>query len=77
GKVSDPVKQILDLIAEGDVILAGGHLSAQELFLVFDEARARGVKKMLVNHPTYIVGCTEDDIRGLVALGAYMEHSIC
>ncbi|MBN8944044.1 MAG: hypothetical protein J0H01_31330 [Rhizobiales bacterium] len=77
GKVSDPVKQILDLIAEGDVILSGGHLSAQELFLVFDEARARGVKKMLVNHPTYIVGCTEEDIRGLVALGAYMEHSIC
>jgi Family of unknown function (DUF6282) len=77
GRVSDPVKQILDLIAEGDIILAGGHLSAQELFLVFDEARSRGVKKMLVNHPTYIVGCTEEDIRGLVALGAYMEHSIC
>ena len=77
GRVSDPVKQILDLIAEADVILAGGHLSVQELFLVFEEARARGVRKMLVNHPTYIVGCTEEDIRGLVALGAYMEHSIC
>lgn len=77
GRVTDPVKQILDLIAEADVILAGGHLSAQELFLVFEEARSRGVRKMLVNHPTYIVGCTEEDIRGLVALGAYMEHSIC
>ena len=77
GRVADPVKQILDLIAEADVILAGGHLSVQELFLVFEEARSRGVRKMLVNHPTYIVGCTEEDIRGLVALGAYMEHSIC
>jgi hypothetical protein len=35
------------------------------------------VKKMLVNHPTYLIGCTDDDIRSLVAAGAYMEHSIC
>jgi len=35
------------------------------------------VKKMLVNHPTYLVGCTDADIRSLVGLGAYMEHSIC
>ena len=77
GKVSDDTKHVLDLIAEADIILAGGHLSASELFLVFDEAKRRGVKKMIVNHPTYVVGCTDDDIRGLVKLGAYMEHSIC
>ncbi len=77
GRLIDDVKQILDLIAEGNVILAGGHLSVPELFAVFEEARARGVTKLLVNHPTYIVGCTDADIRGLVALGAVMEHSIC
>jgi hypothetical protein len=77
GQVSDSVRQILDLIAEADIILSGGHLSASELFLVFEEARARGVKKLLVNHPTYIVNCTDEDIRGLVSLGASMEHSIC
>ena len=68
---------MLDLIAEGDIILAGGHLPASELHLVFAEAKKRGVKKMLVNHPTYIVGCTDEDIRQMVALGVYMEHSIC
>ena len=36
-----------------------------------------GVKKMMVNHPTYIVGCTDEDIRQMVRLGVYMEHSIC
>jgi hypothetical protein len=77
GRITDPVKQILDLIAEGDIIVAGGHLSAAELCLVFDEARSRGVRKMIINHPTYIVGCTDADIRTLVGLGAYMEHSIC
>lgn len=77
GKVSDATKQVLDLIAQADIILAGGHLPASEIHLVFEEARRRGVKKMIVNHPTYIVNCSDDDIRGLVALGAYMEHSIC
>jgi hypothetical protein len=66
GQVLDPLKQILDLIAADDVILAGGHLSAAEMLVVFAEARQRGVKKLLVNHPTYIVRCTDDDIRGLL-----------
>jgi hypothetical protein len=77
GNVSDATRQVLDLIADADIILAGGHLPAAELFLVFEEARRRGVKKMIVNHPTYVVGCSDDDIRGLVSLGAFMEHSIC
>ncbi|MGG5818580.1 DUF6282 family protein [Falsiroseomonas sp. HW251] len=77
GQVSDVTKQVLDLIAEGDIILAGGHLDAAEMIKVFAEAKRRGVRKMLVNHPTYMIGCTDDDIRELVSLGAHIEHSIC
>ena len=76
GRLSDATKEVLDLIAEGDIILAGGHLPASELIMVFEEAGKRGVKKMLVNHPTYIVGCTDEDMKALVELGAYLEHSI-
>jgi hypothetical protein len=77
GKLIDEAKQICDLIAEGDIILAGGHLHVSELFVLFEEAKRRGVKKMLVNHPSYVIGCSDEDIRGLVSLGAYIEHSIC
>jgi hypothetical protein len=77
GAISDAAKACLDIIAEANIILAGGHLPARELHLLFDEARRRGVQKMLVNHPTYLIGCTDADIRSLVGLGAYMEHSIC
>jgi hypothetical protein len=42
GRLLDPVKQVLDLIAEGDIILAGGHLPVVEQHLVFTEAKARG-----------------------------------
>jgi hypothetical protein len=77
GRLLDQVKHILDLIAEGDIILAGGHLPVAEQHLVFAEAKARGVRKMLVNHPTYMVGASDADIRDLAAAGVAMEHSIC
>jgi hypothetical protein len=32
---------------------------------------------MMVNHPTYVVGCSDEDIRQMVRIGVYMEHSIC
>lgn len=77
GKLTDDTLKVVDLIAEADIILSGGHLHASELLVLFEEARKRGVKKLMVNHPSYVIGCTDDDIRALVGLGAYMEHSIC
>jgi hypothetical protein len=77
GKVKDEVKEILDLIAQYDVILAGGHLHISEILPVFEEAKSRGVKRLLVNHPSFIVDATHEDIRRLVTMGAYIEHSLC
>jgi hypothetical protein len=76
GNILDEMLQVLDIIAEADIIVAGGHLPASELIKIFEEGKRRGVKKMIVNHPTFIVGCTDDDMRALVEIGAYMEHSI-
>ncbi len=77
GKLTDDTKKVIDLIAEADIILAGGHLHVSEQHVLFEEAARRGVKKMLVNHPTYVVGFNDSDIRQLVGLGVVMEHSIC
>jgi hypothetical protein len=77
GQVKDEVKEILDLIAQYDVILAGGHLHISEIFPVFEEARKRGVKRLLVNHPSFIVGASLEDVSRLVTMGAYIEHSLC
>lgn len=76
GKLTDEAKLVLDLIAEGDIILSGGHLHVTELTPLFEEAVARGVKKMMVNHPTYLIDAEESHIRQLTDLGVYMEHSI-
>ncbi|WP_426958488.1 DUF6282 family protein [Muricoccus radiodurans] len=77
GDVIDPVKQILDMIAEYDVIMSAGHLHISEVWTLFDEAKRRGVKRLLVNHPTYTIGATMADITELAGMGVYLEHSIC
>src|ERR1700754_4958873 len=77
GKVLDEVKEVLDVVAKNDMVLAAGHLHVSEIWLVFEEAKRRGVTRMVVNHPEEIIDATMNDVGGLVALGAKMEHSLC
>lgn len=77
GRLKDEVKFIVDLIAEADLVLSGGHLHISEIFPLFDYARAAGVKRLLVNHPTYVVDASYEDMKQLAGMGAYLEHSMC
>src|SRR6218665_2888477 len=77
GRLKDEVKVILDLIAAADVVLSAGPLHIREIWPLFEEARQRGVRRLLVNHPTYVVDATLDDMRQLARDGVYMEHSMC
>lgn len=77
GVVLDEVKHILDLIAEADAVVSGGHHHVSELFPFYEEAKARGVKRLFLNHPTYVNDCSFQDIAALVGMGVKMEHSVC
>ncbi|MEO7242093.1 MAG: DUF6282 family protein [Variovorax sp.] len=77
GKLLPEVLPILDLIAENDVVLSSGHLNIAEIWPLFEEAKRRGVQRLLTNHPTYVVNATLEDISRLVGMGAYVEHSMC
>ncbi|MFT8244891.1 DUF6282 family protein [Roseomonas sp. BN140053] len=77
GDLLDEVKHVLDLIAEHDAVLSCGHLHISEVWPLFDEAKKRGVNRLLVNHPSYTVGASLSDVKELVSMGAWIEHSIC
>jgi hypothetical protein len=77
GKVKDVVKEILDQIARADAVLSGGHLHISEIFILFEEARKHGVKRLLVQHPTYTIDATLQDIKQLANDGVFLEHSLC
>lgn len=75
--VRDDVKEVLDIIAKNDIVLASGHLHISETWLVFEEARRRGVNRLVLTHPEDIVDASMNDVRGIVAMGAFVEHSLC
>ena len=76
GKLKPEVHQIIELIREEDAILASGHLSPREIFVVFEAAKAAGVEKLVVQHPDFVIGLSEDEARRLASMGAHIEHSI-
>jgi hypothetical protein len=77
GQLLPEVLPILDMIAENDVVLSSGHLHISEIWPLFEEAKKRGVKRLLCNHPTYVVDATLEDIKKLISMGVYVEHSMC
>jgi len=77
GELLEEVKFILDQIAQNDAVLSAGHLHISEIWPLFDEAKARGIKRLLVNHPSFLIDASLSDIRELAGMGAMLEHSSC
>jgi hypothetical protein len=77
GQLKPEVHLILESIAEADAILASGHMAPASITAVFEAAREKGVRRMLVNHPNFVIEASYDDARHWVGLGALIEHSLC
>lgn len=67
--------EVLDLVAKADRCLATAHLSPSEILPLLEEARARGVRRIIISHALWrMVGLTRDQLRSLVTLGAVAEE---
>lgn len=74
GAIVPVLEEILGLIAEADIVLATGHLSAAEIKTVVAAALSAGVRKVLVNHPElWLIGMSIEDQRELAAKGVMLE----
>jgi Family of unknown function (DUF6282) len=71
------VHQILAMIAEADAVLASGHMPPRSILAVFEAAREAGVRRMIVNHPNFVIEASKDEVRRMADLGALIEHSLC
>lgn len=55
GKVVPEVLEILRILADHDVALATGHVSAEEIRRVVEQGVRLGVRRMVINHPEHRV----------------------
>src|SRR5262249_42375405 len=76
-QVRDDTKEVLDIIAKNGMTLASGHLHVSETWIVFEEAQRRGVTRLIFTHPEDFVDASLNDVKGIAAMGAFVEHSLC
>jgi predicted metal-dependent TIM-barrel fold hydrolase len=67
------LREILVLIAEGDMVFSLSHQSVKERFIIIDEARKLGVKRIEVCHPNALTAkMTLDQMKTAASKGAYL-----
>jgi hypothetical protein len=77
GKPLPEVYAVLESIKEHDAILASGHMAPHQITAVFEAAREIGIRRMLVNHPNFVIEASYEQAQHWAQLGAYIEHSLC
>jgi hypothetical protein len=81
GQLLPEAKEVLEIIAKtktrdsnGELVLATGHVSPEEVLLLLREGKAVGVKHMLVVHPLLeSVGMNMAQMQEATRLGAFLE----
>lgn len=76
GRIVPELEVIFKMVRDYDAVLATGHISPEESFLVADAARAAGVEKLVVTHPEWrLVGMSlADQIRIVREYDVILEH---
>ncbi|HEY3775033.1 MAG TPA: DUF6282 family protein [Solirubrobacteraceae bacterium] len=68
------VREIVALIADGDAVLATGHLSTPEIVWLLPVARAAGVTRLLLTHASWVIPAMDAaQASALADQGAYVE----
>jgi hypothetical protein len=74
GKLLPAVLDVLSAMGKGDLSLATGHSSPDEVFLLIDAAKKAGIQQIVVTHAMNPpVSMTIDQMKKAASLGAFLE----
>ncbi len=76
GNLIPEAVRVLEVMAEHpEVVLATGHGSREEIDALIRKGASIGLKRILVDHPLYMVDATLEDMKAWRSLGAYIEFT--
>ncbi|MGW4527251.1 DUF6282 family protein [Amycolatopsis sp. NPDC004378] len=76
GNLKPEVGEILDEIKEQGAVVNGGHMYPEYIRTLFQAAKERGITRMAVSHPDFVIGADPALCRELIELGAFVEHEV-
>lgn len=75
GVVTPQLEEVLKIIARENLVLATGHIHADEVMAVVKRAKELGVKNILITHAlTNIPGLSMEQAKQVVQMGGYIEY---
>jgi hypothetical protein len=74
GALLPEVRDILSVIAAEDAVLTCGHLGVTESQRLIDAALEAGIRRIVVNHPCFVVGASVEQAAAWARQGVYIEH---
>lgn len=76
-RLTSDADRVLDMVADSDLVLSSGHISPEETGILFTEAKARGIERLLVTHPLVdFVAMSVADMKAMAGLGAALEVTV-
>ncbi|AGP60598.1 DUF6282 family protein [Streptomyces rapamycinicus] len=76
GKFLPEVHEVLDLVHENEAIVSGGHGHPEDIRELFTHAQARGIERMVINHPNFVIGADPELCHEFTRMGAFVEHEV-
>lgn len=76
GEPVEAVHGVLDVIAETGAVLNGGHMYPDDIRAVFALGKEKGIERMVVSHPDFVIGADPETCREFVQMGAFIEHEM-
>lgn len=70
------VRDILDVIAARDAVLTCGHLGVRDTDLLIRAALEAGIRRIVVNHPVFVVGASVEQAVEWAQRGVHIEHCL-
>ena len=75
GRIVPPLREIFAMIAEVDMVLALGHQGTRERFILIDEAKKAGIKRIELTHPNQVSNkMTVDQMKAAADKGLYIGY---
>lgn len=75
GKTSPELKEVVQQVADADVILNLGHTSFAEMVVVAKQAKAQGARRIVCDHP-FFLKLTIDQTIELANLGVFINYTV-
>src|SRR3954447_6766163 len=70
GELKPEVHQILEIIDEAGALVSAGHMHPDSIRQLFEAAQARGIARIIISHPDFVIGAEPEQCLEFTRLGA-------